>query len=57
MPPWIVETLSVEEAVEISRIHNPLEKNHRQLLAMGFPPEAMTRAADLLRPVPKLAVA
>lgn len=54
MPPLLVDTLDVEEALEVSRIKNPFDRNYRQLLAMGFPAEAMTRAAGLLRPTGKL---
>jgi len=49
MPPYLVETLNAQEYLEISAIGNPIEKNYRQLLAMGFPREAMTRASTILR--------
>lgn len=56
MPPYLVETLDAQEYLKISRIENSIEKNYRQLLAMGFPREAMTRASSILRiPPGKLA--
>jgi len=49
MPPYLVETLDLQERLEIARIDNPIEKNYRQLLAMDFPEGAMTRASSILR--------
>ena len=49
MPPPFVSTLSEDEYRRISGIENPIEKNYQQLLAMGFPKEAMTRASSILR--------
>jgi hypothetical protein len=40
----------VEEAAQVRAISNPIDKNYKQLLAMGFPEEIGTRAADLLNP-------
>lgn len=48
MPPLLVKDLTFAEYLEIVKIDNPLEKNYRQLLAMGFPASAGTKAADLL---------
>jgi predicted TIM-barrel fold metal-dependent hydrolase len=50
MPPVLVGNLTFEEYLEILRIKNPIEKNYRQLLAMGFPASAGTMAAELLPP-------
>jgi predicted TIM-barrel fold metal-dependent hydrolase len=49
MPPEFIETLTFHEYSEIAKIDNPIEKNYRQLLAMNFPKEAMTKAASILR--------
>lgn len=49
LPPYIVETLNFKESLKIFKIDNPIEKNYQQLLAMGFPYEAMTRGWDILR--------
>jgi len=49
MPPQFVETLTVQEYLDIAKIDNPIEKNYRQLLAMDFPKEAMTKASSILR--------
>jgi predicted TIM-barrel fold metal-dependent hydrolase len=48
MPPGLVGNLTFEEYLEIIRIQNPIEKNYRQLLAMGFPASAGTKAAEIL---------
>ena len=48
MPPHFVETLDLQEFLRITKIHNPIEKNYQQLLAMDFPKDAMTRASELL---------
>lgn len=53
MPPYLVETFDAREYLEIVRIENPIEKNYRQLLAMGFPREATTRASSILRIPPE----
>jgi predicted TIM-barrel fold metal-dependent hydrolase len=50
MPPVLVGNLTFEEYLEIIKIQNPIEKNYRQLLAMGFPASAGTKAAELLPP-------
>jgi predicted TIM-barrel fold metal-dependent hydrolase len=49
MPPKFVETLTLQEYLDIAKIDNPIEKNYRQLLAMDFPEEAMTNASSILR--------
>jgi len=48
MPPHFVETLDLQEFLRITKIHNPIEKNYQQLLAMDFPEDAMTRGSELL---------
>jgi len=50
MPPVLVRNLTFEEYLEIIKIQNPIEKNYHQLLAMGFPASAGTKAAELLPP-------
>jgi len=56
MPPKFVETLSLQEYLDIAKIDNPIEKNYRQLLAMDFPKEAMTKASSILKiPAGKIA--
>jgi predicted TIM-barrel fold metal-dependent hydrolase len=50
MPPLVVRKLTHEEHLEILQIKNPIEKNYRQLLAMGFPESIGTKAADVLNP-------
>jgi predicted TIM-barrel fold metal-dependent hydrolase len=52
MPPKFVETLTMKRYLDIAKIDNPIEKNYRQLLAMHFPKEAMTKASSILR-IPK----
>jgi predicted TIM-barrel fold metal-dependent hydrolase len=49
MLPWFIENLTFKEYFKIAKIDNPIEKNYRQLLAMNFPEEAMTKAASILR--------
>jgi hypothetical protein len=49
MPPEFIETLTFQEYSKMGKIDNPIEKNYRQLLAMDFPKEAMTKAASILR--------
>jgi len=44
-----LQTITLDEFLRIVKIKNPVEKNYHQLLAMGFPEEAMTRASELLR--------
>jgi Uma2 family endonuclease len=56
MPPQFNETLTFEEYREIAEIESPIEKNYRQLLAMNFPKEAMTKASSILR-IPKEKIA
>ena len=56
MPPQFIETLTFEKYHEIAKIENPIEKNYRQLLAMNFPKEAMTKASSILR-IPKEKIA
>jgi hypothetical protein len=49
MLPHFVENLTFQEYSKIGKIDNPIEQNYRQLLAMNFPKEAMTKAASILR--------
>jgi predicted TIM-barrel fold metal-dependent hydrolase len=49
MPPGLIDTLTFQEYFRIAKIDNPIEKNYRQLLAMDFPKEAMTKATSILR--------
>ncbi|MBZ5590059.1 MAG: amidohydrolase family protein [Acidobacteriia bacterium] len=48
MPPLLVHGLRPAESVAIRRIRNPIEKNYRQLLAMGFPETIGSRAGELI---------
>ena len=48
MPPILVRGLTPAGHARIRAIANPIEKNYRQLLAMGFPEGVGTRAAKLL---------
>jgi predicted TIM-barrel fold metal-dependent hydrolase len=48
MPPVVFKNLSLDEYLALLHIRNPIEKNLRQLLAMGFPASIATRAADLI---------
>ena len=48
MPPVLMPGLALDRYLELVRVRNPIEKNVQQLLAMGFPPEAGTRAAELI---------
>ncbi len=50
MPPLVVKGLTPAEHLECIAIPNPIEKNYRQLLAMGFPVSIGTKAAELLNP-------
>ncbi len=50
MPPILVEGLTVDEYFDLLSIRSPVEKNYRQLLAMGFPESIGMKAADLLNP-------
>jgi uncharacterized protein len=50
MPPLLVKHLTPAEHLEIVGMSNPLDKNYRQLLAIGFPPSIGTKAAELLNP-------
>ncbi len=52
MPPQFNESLPFEEYREIDELGSPIEKNYRQLLAMKFPKQAMTKASSILR-IPK----
>jgi predicted TIM-barrel fold metal-dependent hydrolase len=56
MPPQFNESLTFEQYREIAKIDSPIEKNYRQLLAMNFPKEAMTKASSILR-IPKEKIA
>lgn len=49
MSPKFVETLTLQEYLDIAKIDSPIEKNYRQLLAMDFPKEAMTKGSSILR--------
>jgi hypothetical protein len=49
MPPKFVETLTLQEYLDIAKVDNPIEKNYVQLLGMDFPKEAMTKASSILR--------
>lgn len=48
MPPLLVHGLTIDEHTRLLAVTNPLDKNYRQLLAMGFPPDIGHRAASLL---------
>ena len=48
VPPRLAHALAPAERASLRRIANPLEKNYRQLLAMGFPAALGWRAADLI---------
>ena len=48
MPPLLMPGLSLDRYIELIRVPSPIEKNFRQLTAMGFPLEACTRAAELI---------
>jgi len=48
MPPLLVPGLTLDEHARLLAIPNPLDKNYRQLLAIGFPVAIGTRAASLL---------
>jgi uncharacterized protein len=48
MPPTVMMGLSLDAYVELLSIRNPIEKNLRQLLAMGFPASIATRAAEVI---------
>ncbi len=48
MPLGLVRGASAAERAAIRRIANPIEKNYRQLLAMGFPPGIGTRAGEII---------
>ena len=50
MPPLLVRGLGIDEHARLMSIPNPLDKNYRQLVAMGFPPEIGRLAASLLPP-------
>jgi predicted TIM-barrel fold metal-dependent hydrolase len=50
MLPREVEDLTLGEAIRDLRIRNPIERNYRQLLDMGFPSEIGTRAAEVVTP-------
>lgn len=50
MPPIAVKGLTLNEYFELFSVENPIEKNYRQLLAMGFPETIGTKAAELLNP-------
>jgi predicted TIM-barrel fold metal-dependent hydrolase len=48
MPPVVFRDLSLQEYLGLLHLRNPIEKNVRQLLAMGFPGAMLTRAAELI---------
>ena len=48
IPPRLVRDLAPAERARVRAIANPIERNYRQLLAMGFPPAIGTRAAGLI---------
>ncbi len=48
MPPLLTRGLSAAEHARIRKIRNPIEKNYRQLLAMGFPADIGSRASGLI---------
>ncbi len=50
MPPVVMRHGDLDEFVEFVRLRNPIERNVRQLLAMGFPPSILTAGAGLLPP-------
>ncbi len=50
MPPRLARSASAAERAAIRRIANPIEKNYRQLLAMGLPDSVGARAAELIPP-------
>jgi|SRR6266403_906879 len=50
MPLPFMRNTSFERFVNIVAIHNPIEKNYQQLLAMGFPQSIGTKAAEVLPP-------
>jgi predicted TIM-barrel fold metal-dependent hydrolase len=48
MPPVVFKGLSLDEYLALLHVRNPIEKNLRQLLAMGFPASIATRAAEVI---------
>jgi predicted TIM-barrel fold metal-dependent hydrolase len=48
MPPGVFKEISLDEYLALLHVRNPLEKNVRQLLAMGFSESILTRAAELI---------
>lgn len=48
MPPVVMRSADLDELRALARLKSPIERNVRQLLAMGFPPAITTRAAELL---------
>jgi hypothetical protein len=47
--PWpFIKQLTFEKFLELHAIRNPIEKNYRQLLAMGFPKSIGAKAAEIL---------
>ncbi len=48
MPPVVFKGLSLDEYLALLHVRNPIEKNFRQLLAMGFPAASLTRAAEVI---------
>jgi predicted TIM-barrel fold metal-dependent hydrolase len=48
MPPVVFKDVSLDEYLALLHIRNPIEKNLRQLLAMGFPASIGTRAAEII---------
>jgi len=48
MPPVVMRSADLDEFRALACLSNPIERNVRQLLAMGFPSSITTRAAELL---------
>ncbi len=48
MPPVVMKDLALDEYMALLTVRNPIEKNFRQLLAMGFPSTIGTRAAEVI---------
>jgi predicted TIM-barrel fold metal-dependent hydrolase len=48
MPPSVMTRLSLEAYLALLAVANPIERNYRQLLAMGFPSSIGTRGAEII---------
>jgi len=48
MPPVLMPSLAPDEYLALLAVRNPIERNYRQLLAMGFSPTIGTRAAEVI---------